>query len=531
MIGRRDAARRALTLLCLASWLGGCAMIGPDYQPPAAPTASAWIESAEPEIESQSADYGAWWTIFDDPVLDRLVDSAYEQNLSLRIAGLRVLEAQARRGIAVGNLFPQSQQAFGAYTRQSLSENIANVPPNTGFGTWQAGFDAAWELDFWGRFRRGIESADAALLSSVASYDDVLVSLVAEVARTYVQLRVLEERLAVARENVKIQRRSFEIADAKFRHGKVTELDAAQARSLLAGTESTIPVLEAGVRQTKYGLSVLLGLPPQDLREILVGPPAIPSATAEVAVGIPAELLRRRPDVRRAERDLAAQSAQIGIAEADLYPSFFLVGDISLSSEDIASLFAGDSFGAFGGPSFQWPILNYGRIRNNVRVQDARFQQLEVAYENTVLLAQQEVESAIAAYAGALRQVKSLADSVDAARRSVHLSNLQYREGTVDYIRVLNAQQVLLGQQDLLVDARGSAALDLVAIYKALGGGWEMSRGKDLVPDSTREEMSSRTGWGRLLSSETQSADLEAASSGTEKERGWWRWRWWWPQW
>jgi NodT family efflux transporter outer membrane factor (OMF) lipoprotein len=528
---RRRRGRCAPTLLCLAFWLGGCVMVGPDYRPPAAPIESAWIESAEPEIGGRSADYGTWWKVFGDPVLDRLVDSAYEQNLSLRIAGLRVLEAQARRGIAVGNLFPQSQQAFGAYTRQSVSENIANVPSNTGFSDWQAGFDAAWELDFWGRFRRGIESADAALLSSVASYDDVLVSLVAEVARTYVQLRTLEERLAVARENVKIQRRSFEIAEAKFRNGKVTELDAAQARSLLADTESTIPVLEAGIRQAKYSLSVLLGLPPQDLREILAGPPAIPSAAAEVAIGIPAELLRRRPDVRRAERDLAAQSAQIGIAEADLYPSFFLIGDISLSSEDLATLFAGDSFGAFGGPSFQWPILNYGRIRNNVRVQDARFQQLAVAYENTVLLAQQEVESAIAAYAGALRQVESLSDSVQAARRSVHLSNLQYREGTVDYIRVLNAQQDLLGAEDRLTDARGSVALNLVAIYKALGGGWEIRRGKDLVPDETKQELASRTNWGSLLSSEAQSADLEAAASGTEKNRGWWRWRWWWPVW
>jgi NodT family efflux transporter outer membrane factor (OMF) lipoprotein len=357
------------------------------------------------------------------------------------------------------------------------------------------------------------------------------VSLIAEVARNYTLLRTLEERLVVARENVAIQTRSFEIADAKFKGGTVTELDSAQAASLLHDTEAQIPGLESDIRQTLNTLCILLGIPPQDLQYILGGSQPIPGPPAEVAVGIPADLLRRRPDIRQSERQLAAQSAQIGIAKADLFPSFALFGTISVAAQDFDDLFKSGSLENFGGPAFRWAILNYGRIQNNIRVQDARFQALIGDYENTVLRAQGEVENAIAAYLGAQRQVQFLTSSVGSANRAVELAEFQYREGAVDYTRVLNTQQFLVTEQDRLVATRGSVALNLVAMYKALGGGWELRIGKDLVPQETKQQMIERTSWGDMITTQEQTQDLDAAASGTESERGWWRWRWWRPKW
>ena len=328
-----------------------------------------------------------------------------------------------------------------------------------------------------------------------------------------------------------IQERSYYIANAKFQGGTATELDAAQAASLLRDTEAQIPALETGIRQTQNTLCTLLGIPPQDLLHILGGQRTIPSPPTELSVGIPSDLLRRRPDIRQAERTLAAQSAQIGFAKADLLPSFALLGTLSLSAEHFADLFTSDSFENFGGPSFRWAILNYGRIQNNVRVQDARFQALIGDYENTVLRAQEEVESALAGYLGAQRQVAFLTDSVASATRAVELADFQYREGAVDYTRVLTSQQFLVGEQDRLVTTRGAVALNLVSLYRALGGGWEWRAGSDFVPDTIKTQMRERTNWGALLSSEGQAEDAGAASAGTEGDRSWWRWRLWWPKW
>ncbi|HVO22439.1 MAG TPA: TolC family protein [Candidatus Margulisiibacteriota bacterium] len=514
--------------------LAGCMMVGPDYTRPPAPAPEHWMESGDAIISQEHADYSGWWTVFGDPTLTTLVETAYRQNPSLQAAGARVLEAEANRGIAIGTLYPQIQEAAGGYSYTRASKNRANQSGpaiDTTFSDWNVGFDAAWELDFWGRFRRGIESADAQLLASVANYDDALVSLVAEVALNYVTLRTLEERLAVAHANVEIQQSSYEIVSEKFKGGAVTKLDEEQAASLLEDTRALIPGFEASIRQTQNDLCVLLGIPPQDLHDILGGTRPIPSAPPQVAVGIPAELLRRRPDIRRAERVLAAQSAQIGVAKTDLLPRLSLVGNIGVASTDFADLFTQDSFQAFGGPSFRWAILNYGRIINNVRVQDAAYQALVSDYENTVLSAQREVESAIAAFLGARRQVDFLARSVDAARNAVTLADLQYREGATDYTRVINTQQFLLTEQDKWVSTRGAVALDLTTLYRALGGGWELRAGKDFVPPETAKQMRERTYWGDRLSSEEQQETPKAAAAGTESDRGWWRWRWWWPQW
>ncbi|MFT5041942.1 MAG: NodT family efflux transporter outer membrane factor (OMF) lipoprotein [Hyphomicrobiaceae bacterium] len=503
---RGSSARVGLmtgVLSVLLMSVGGCAMVGPDYVRPEAPLAAEWIAQEDDALTTDAGEIRDWWKLFSDPKLNALIEEAYTQNLSLEIAGARVIEAVARRGISVGNLYPQIQESNGTYARVENGKNRANQGglERRTFDDWTVGFDAAWELDVWGRFRRGIEAADADLLASVASYDDVLVSLVAEVASNYLQFRIAQERLLAARANIVIQQRSLQITEAKFRNGMVTELDAAQANSLLRNTEAAVPAFEARLRQTQNSLSVLLGTPPRDLGDLLAGPPVIPSAPEKIALGLPADLLRRRPDVRQAERDLAAQSARIGIANSDFYPHLALVGSISLGADDFTDVFDAASFEGFGGPSFGWAILNYGRIRNNVRVQDAGFQRRVLVYESTVLRAQEEAENAIAAYLGTRRQIGLLDQSVASAKRAVHLVNIQYREGAIDYVRVLNAQQFLVDQQDLLASTRGQAMLSLVSLYKALGGGWELREGKPFLRTETVEQMNSRTNWGDLLHS------------------------------
>jgi NodT family efflux transporter outer membrane factor (OMF) lipoprotein len=519
----REACRQATAcrawsarLACAALWMlagqTGC-LVGPDYSEPRAPLAEEWMDPASPQLQRGEAVLTRWWEVLNDPALNTLVETAYRQNPSLHAAGVRVLEAQARRAVAFGLLFPQRQEAFGDYTWNQASDNAGAVRPDQdqlfslggdpGFDgvyhNWQLGFGAAWELDLWGRYRRGVEAADAQILATLANYDDVLVSLIAEVATNYIVLRSLEEQLVVTRNNVAIQQRGFELAETKFAGGTTTGLDPAQAASLLYDTEAEAISVETRIAQTRSILCVLLGLPPQDLSGLLGEAGAIPAPPEEIALGIPAELLRRRPDIRRAERILAAQSAAIGVAKADLYPSFSLSGEIGLAAEHFSDLWRGNSLQAFAGPSFRWAILNYGRIENNVRVQDAAFQGLISDYESVVLRAQGEVEAAVAGYIGARQQALALAQSVDASTRAVTLAEQQYRGGIADYTRVLITQEFLTTQQALLVATRGAVALNFVAMYRALGGGWELRESQDLVPASIKEQMKERTNWGGMI--------------------------------
>jgi NodT family efflux transporter outer membrane factor (OMF) lipoprotein len=497
-MARTASAIASLAMVSMV--LSGC-MVGPDYQPPPAPVADAYRDPESDAVKQDPAELAEWWTVFGDPALNDLVEAAYRQNPTLRTAAVRVLEAEARRGFAFGLLFPQQQAGFGGYSRNRISENAAGVPGNIdrSFDDWQVGAAASWELDVWGRFRRGIESADADVLASLANYDDVLVTLVANVATEYISIRVLQERLAVARANVEVQRRGLDIAETRFKAGTATDLDRAQAMALLRDTEALIPDFEAQVVQAENRLCILLGIPPQDLLATLGESQPIPTAPQSVAIGIPADLLRRRPDVRRAERELAAQSPRIGIAKADLYPAFSLVGDVRLQSENFSNLFEGDSLAAFGGPQFRWNLFNYGRIENNVRVEDARFQALIGVYEDTVLRAQTDVENSIAGYLGAQRQVTLLNDSVDAAKRAVQVAEEQYRGGIADYTRVLLTDDFLQDEQDRWVSTRGAVALNLVSLYRALGGGWEI-RGDGLpIDEQTRKQMKERSNWGKYL--------------------------------
>ena len=500
-------------LLAMALLFGGCTMVGPDYVKPTAPEPEKWQLSSDPKINSKEADFSEWWTVFNDPILNKLVDSASQQNLPLHISGLRILEARAQLGIAVGFQYPQQQQANGSASINQLSKNAPNgAMADRYFANYEIGLDAAWELDVWGKFRRAVQTGVANLEATIADYDDILVSLNAEVARTYVILRTSEERLAVSAQNVEIQKRSLRIADVRFKAGAVTELDVTQARSLLRGTEAKIPLFESDIRQSKNALAILLGKLPGEIDTMLGGAGLIPVVPADVTVGIPAELLRRRPDIRFAERQLAAQSAQIGFAKADLFPAFSLFGSLGLqasshvgsssNNSDFSDLFDLDSLTYFTGPAFSWNLFNYGRINNQVRVQDARFQELIVNYEDAVLRAAQEVEDAMVGFLRTQDAVVFLADAVKASKRSVELSMIQYREGLVDYQRVLDTQRFLTEQQDQLVSTAGSVDTNLIAMYRALGGGWQTRVGKDFVPADIKEEMAQRTNWGQLLSPE-----------------------------
>lgn len=490
-----------LTALCL---LTGC-MVGPDYHAPAAPIAPQYRQAGSDKVLPGEVSTENWWTVYNDPVLNELVATSYRQNPTLQAAAARVLEAQARRGVSKGLLFPQEQVALGGYSANRLSENRPNAGGDRSYNQWELGAAASWELDIWGRYRRGIQSADAGVLASVADYDDVLVTLVSNVASEYLTIRILQERLAITRNNVELQRQGYDVADNRFKGGTATELDRLQATALLRNTEALIPQIDAGITQAEDRLCVLLGIPPSDLSATLGQPSPIPVAPPSVAVGIPADLIRRRPDVRRAEYQLAAQSARIGIAKADLYPSFFLAGDIRLVSEDFENVFEGDSLQAFGGPAFRWNVLNYGRIQNNVRIQDARFQSLISGYESSVLRAQQEVADAIAGYLGAQQQMLLLSDSVAAAQRAAEVAETQYRGGIADYTRVLLAQQFLQDEQDQLVASRGAVALNLVSIYRALGGGWEFRGDHILLDARIQQQMRERTNWAGYLPARTDS--------------------------
>jgi NodT family efflux transporter outer membrane factor (OMF) lipoprotein len=474
--------------------------VGPNYCPPPAPVAERWIEANDPHV--QESHLHDWWTAFNDPTLNSLIDKAYDQNLTLRAVGTRVLQARDQRAIAAGNLFPQTQQATGQFSQVNLSRTTFNnptafaaltktpIPPGAPIGNfypdWSTGFGLSWELDFWGRFRRAIESADASLDASVDNFDGALVTLLSDVATNYVAFRVAQERIKIARDNVRIQEAVLTLVEQQFKVGinKVTELDVDQARTVLEQTRSTIPALQIALGLANDTLCILLGVPPQDLEPEL-GPGAALNAQplqtipAEVAVGIPADLLRRRPDVRSAERQVATESAQIGIAEADLYPTIFINGTLGYEAPDISKLFESRSFMGTITPGFKWNILNYGRIVNNVRLQEARTQELVAVYQNQVLTAAQQVQTALRGFLRSREQAGDLDLSVKAAVAAAAVGVKQYKAGVIPFNTVFNLETTQVQQQDNLAVAQGNIALNLINVYRALGGGWELRLEKE----------------------------------------------------
>ena len=513
--GQNSRVKRRLSGIMLgmvASVLGGCALIGPDFEKPAADLETSWLEWKDSRLSRKSSEFRDWWKLFKDPVLDQLIQTAYNQNLSLRAAGLRILEARAQLGVSVGDLYPQKQYFEGFVEDIGLPSRMidrfqdgANI--NNPFLWSRIGLGASWEIDVWGKLRRAIESADAELMASIADYDSILVSLTADAANSYIQIRTLEKKLDIARTNVQAQLGNLKIAEAKFKGGSSSMRDVEQARTVLGGTQATIPVLEGQLRQTKNALCLLLGMAPNELGKPLGSgsrSAQIPVPPVQVAVGVPVDLLRRRPDIRKAEWMAASQSAKIGITKANLYPAFSISGSFAFTSSTASGMNLGDMF-QWGsnfyrfGPAVQWNLFNYGQITNSVRAQDAKFQALLVDYQNTVLKAQKEVEDGLISFLKMHDSAEYLAQSTAAAQRSLNLATLQYREGIADFTTVLTAEQSLLQQQDKFAETLGEIASSLVDVYRSMGGGWQMREGRDFIPEPIKEAMAKRTDWGDLL--------------------------------
>ncbi|MVT67296.1 efflux transporter outer membrane subunit [Bradyrhizobium pachyrhizi] len=498
---------RCTLVASLALSLTACA-VGPDFIPPAAPITDKFLGANSRSIKSSHEDYRDWWRAFRDPTLNQLVQIAYNQNLTLLSAGTRVLQARATLGIAIGSFYPQAQQGTGSliYTQPSAATPLAlpNANP-TQFWTDALAAQAAWELDVWGRFRRGVESADGAYLASIANYDDVLVALLGDIAATYIGIRTTEQLIAIARSNITKQEDALKIAKAKYTGGGASERDVFQATNILEQTRAAIPQLTIQLQQGEHALCVLLGIPPVSLAALLARSRGrIPAPPNTIAVGIPGDLLRRRPDVRAAELAALAQNAQIGVAEAQLYPAISITGTFggaasTANGHNLGQIISSRGVTYAAGPSFQWNILNYGQITNDVRLQDAKLQQLLVDYQNTVLKAQQQVDDGISSFLQSRIQVGYLRRSAEAARGALKIGTEQYEQGATDFTTVLTAEQNLFQAETSVATASANVALGATAIYRALGGGWQIREDSYFVTAATASQMRTRTNWGELL--------------------------------
>ncbi len=502
-----------------ADWIGP----GPAATQPALPT-------------TRPVELAAWWTTLDDPTLDSLIKRADEANPLLRQAQFRVLEALALRDIAEADFWPQVNSSSG-YAYRGSSRNASPRPTSRGGGIrqrilnrvlqqvrleaptfdpatntftppslsvqdprgqsqslslgplsdanggprrdqnlFQLGVDLSWELDLFGRIRRSVEAAQAELDAAWESERDVKVTLYAEVARSYVELRGSQRRLEIARRNIQVQEETLQVTQDRFDAGFARELEVAQALTQLEGTRSQVPLLETAVRQSIYQLSVLLGRPPGTLLEELAAPRTIPSPSIYIPVGLPSDLLRRRPDIRQAERLVASTTARIGVATADLFPTVALTGSFGTQSTELSNVLNNRSFAWSVGPGFSWPIFQGGRIRANIRAEEAREAQALAGYADTVLVALQEVENALVAYHQERARQEVLARAVDAAQRSTDLSRQLYGEaqGLGNFLDVLESQRTLYAAQDALVLSETAAVTNLVNLYEALGGGWNL---------------------------------------------------------
>ncbi|MGI9590915.1 MAG: efflux transporter outer membrane subunit [Myxococcota bacterium] len=474
--------RAALLALLVVGAVLGCA-VGPNYVEPEAPTPDLWQQQLTRGLAEGEADLQTWWTVFEDPTLTSLIDRAVEQNLDLRLALEQVAEARAERGFARGSWFP-SVFNLGSYQRTQLSEEsfggdspiIGGIP---GIGSpidaWRFGFDATWEIDVFGRVRRLVESANADLEASVEDYRDALVILLADVALTYTQLRTAQQRLAFARSNVEIQRGSLQLTRDRNRAGLAPDLDVRQAEFILYETEASIPLFQQEARFAIHRLSRLLGRPPGDLAAELIEAQPIPSPPEKVLVGIPKNLVRQRPDVRAAERNIAAQSAQIGVAKADLFPRLALIGSFAFDALEAAKLFTGGAKAFSFGPAIRWNLFDGGRVRARIQTEDVRTEQTVTIYENTVLLALEETENAMVAYQREQQRRDSLARSVVANQQALGLVLTLYRTGLTNFQNVLDTQRSLTLAQDGLAESEGLVTGNLIRLYRALGGGWSVN--------------------------------------------------------
>ena len=485
--------QRLLSIASVAFALGlnGCT-VGPDYVQPETETPDAWHTAAVEGLEDGEATLQTWWRVFDDEKLNELVMRSAEGNLTLRSALWRVEEARALRGVVASNRKPQVGFSADA-NRSQPSDNgsFGEIAPEEGFeadNLFTAGLGASWEIDVFGRIRRQVEAADAETQASVEAYRDVLVSLYAETALAYVNVRASQERLRIAHANVESQENTLQLTKDRFASGLVSALDVAQAESNLSNTYSLIPVIERDLNEALNRLAVLLGENPGALHAELDDEVSIPQEPETVAMGLPTELLRQRPDVRRAERLLASQTAQIGVATADLYPTFSLAGFLGLEALGAGDLASGDSVTWNIGLPIRWNIFAGGRIRSQIRAEEARTNQLLANYEQTVLFALEESENAMVAYVKEVERRERLAQAVDATQRSLDLVLTQYTAGLTDFQNVLDTQRTLLVREDDLAVAEGSVIGNLVRLYRALGGGWDPDSAQPPVPPPQTDE-------------------------------------------
>jgi multidrug efflux system outer membrane protein len=465
---RKSEIRNLAIIVCLL-FVTGC-MVGPDYKPQDVNAPAQWVGTKN--TESADKVLLQWWTEFNDPNLTSLIERAMKSNLDVKQAEERIRQARAALGVVDAAFWP----AATASASQTRSRSAQGIKSNL----LKTGLDAAWELDIFGGTRRNIESAQASVEASVYDSRDVLVTLTSEVATNYINLRGFQQEIIIAKNNLDTQQQSAAIVRKRFEGGFVSALDVANADAQVATTLSQIPTLETSAQQAIYNIAVLLGQQPASLLEELFPASSIPVTPPEVPTGLPSEMLRRRPDIRRAEAQIHSATAQIGVAAADLFPKFNLNGSIGVSAVGSKSLNWDNRTWSIG-PSASWEIFNAGRVSANIEVQKALQQQSVLTYQQTILTALQDVENALIAYTKEKQRNTALVDSVTANRKAVELSTKLYTEGQIEFLNLLDAQRSLYSSEDALVQSNRNLSTNLIALYKALGGGWSSD---DQIPQT-----------------------------------------------
>ncbi|AQM70069.1 Toluene efflux pump outer membrane protein TtgI precursor [Vibrio campbellii] len=505
--------------------LSACTTLGPDYvHPEQTALPSDWsVEKAAQDTQQSEQKLQQWWQQFNDPSLNQLVEMASQQNLDLEAAGLRIVQARSLLGISTGLQYPQVQTVSGNLARAYVNDQ--------GVNNAALSFDAGWEMDIWGKYARGIESAEAGYYASIASYHDIMVTITAEVARNYINYRTFQERILLSRRNIEIQERVVNITQVQFDSGNVTELDVQQAKNQLFNTKAAQPSLEIAMKQSRTALALLLGVLPEEMEKLLQSEgfaqrmadyenqfkssgrkPALSGSDERSIVPRPprlddkvdASLVMRRPDLQVSEMQARAQSAKIGVAETALYPSFSLFGSIGIDSTvpDGSSFSFSDSLTMVVGPTFSWNIFQYGRVKNNIRFEDARFQETLTNYNKKVLQAVNEVTNALEAYDLYLEQKSLRLQSVNSSIRAFNISMTQYENGQISFERLLNSVEKMTRAEDSYATIKGNVANQVVALYKSLGGGWEAQTGQPFLSETTAKQMQDRSDWDGLLDEE-----------------------------
>lgn len=487
----QSCIRWVCVALAAAGALGGCA-VGPDYRPPRTDTEDTWqavtryeaLATGPAQREADPQSLADWWTALEDPLLTQLIEQAVTENKTVQAAMARVVEARARRGAAAAPFWPTIGASVSASRTDSEARrggSEADLPPGAGQRdvsgsneTYSAGLDSSWELDLFGARRRAYQASAAQFEATQAELRDVLVTLLGDIALTYTTIRTTQSRLDYAERNLEAQRDLLEITRWRAEAGLATALDVEQARTSYEQTQAQLPALQSSLYQSMHRLAVLTGQPPGALAELLEERRPIPAAPAEVVTGVPADVIRRRPDIHRAERQLAAQTAQVGVATAALYPSLSLSGFIGLTAPSAGDLFSDGLSSDRLGATLSLPVFRGGALRQNLAAQNALLDQALANYEQTVLTALEEVENALTAWANEQRRQAALVEAAQSARVARELALLRYNSGLVDFQTVLTADRTLLSVEDQLASSRGELTANLIRLYKALGGGWSV---------------------------------------------------------